>query len=227
MRSRNAFTLVEMLAVIAIMLILMTVTFGVFSMFRERTGPDAAVARIQAYLNAARSHAAATGRDTRIEFKFRDRSNKMMAGSTLTLQEYYCDENGNADWRDVPGSRSLAFRDRVYVCRGLPDVGSMAPPSPVDPDNPRPGDVTRWRQYEQQVASKVESHALSGDALKTAHDEFYLEFCPAGFPPANPRTDETDVVRDGLTIVEVAGRRVTGYAFYALNTNTGTRLVFE
>jgi len=228
MRSRNAFTLVEMLAVIGIMLVLMTVTFGMFRLFAERTGPDAAMARIQAFLNGARSHAAATGRDTRVEFKSRDTRNDMMEGSTLTLQEYYYNASSTTwDWRNVPGSRSLGFRDRTYVCRGLPNVGSVTPPAQVDPRDPRPEDVASWRQYEQQVLRKVESHVLSGNELKTEHDEFYIEFCPAGFPPARPRTRDADIVRDGLTIAQVAARRVTSHAFYALNINTGTRLVFE
>ncbi|HUU93632.1 MAG TPA: prepilin-type N-terminal cleavage/methylation domain-containing protein [Phycisphaerae bacterium] len=228
MRSRNAFTLVEMLAVVGIMLVLMTVTFGMFRLFAERTGPDAAMARIQAFLNGARSHAAATGRDARVEFKSRDTRNDMMQGSTLALQEYYYNaSNSRWEWRNVPGSQALAFRDGVYVCRGLPNVGSATPPPPVDPRNPRPDDVARWRQYEQQVFGKIETHALSGKELGAEHDGFYLEFCPAGFPPANPRTNDADIVQDGLTIIQLAGRRVTGHAFYALNTNTGTRLVFE
>jgi len=230
MRSKNAFTLVEMLAVVGIMLVLMTVTFGIFNLFAERTGPDAAMARIQAFLNAARGHAAASGRDTRIQFKFKDAGGKMMDGSTLTLQEYYYNPgNSTWAWRDVPGTSSLAFRDHVYVCYGLPNVGGMAPSAPINPMKPSPSDVARWQRYEQDVLARVENYALSGAELKAQHDGFYIEFCPAGFPPARPRTTPADgpIVQDGLTIVEVAGRRVTGHAFYALNTNTGTRLVFE
>ena len=130
MRSRNAFTLVEMLAVISIMLVLMTVTFGVFRTFAERTGPDAALARIQAVLNGARSYAATSGRDTRIMFRCKDNGGEMLEGSTLTFQEYY-EVNNTWDWRDVPGTRPVAFHDRVYVCNGLPEnlpsVGGKAP----------------------------------------------------------------------------------------------------
>ena len=231
MRSRNAFTLVEMLAVISIMLVLMTVTFGVFRTFAEQTGPDAALARIQAVLNGARSYAATSGRDTRIMFKSRSRANpsEMLEGSTLTLQEYYYYEANNTwDWRDVPGTRPVAFHDRVYVCNGLPDnltkVGGKAP---ANRTNPTPEDIVWWRDYEQQVLKDVRDHAMSGEKLDTEHDEFYIEFCPAGFPPVRPRTDNMPVVENGLTIVKVARRRVTAYAFYAINTNTGTRLIFE
>jgi len=229
MRSRNAFTLVEMLAVISIMLVLMTVTFGVFRTFAERTGPEAALARIQAVLNGARSYAATSGRDTRIMFRSRSRANpsEMLEGSTLTFQEYYCDEDGNAGWRDVPGSRPVAFHDRVYVCNGLPNVGGMAPASVADKTNPTPQDIVRWRDYEQRVLGKVQQYAMSGEKLDTKHDEFCIEFCPAGFPPARPRTDDMPVVESGLTVVKVARKRVTAYAFYAINTNTGTRLIFE
>jgi len=227
MRSRNAFTLVEMLAVISIMLVLMTVTFGVFRTFAERTGPDAALARIQAVLNGARSYAATSGRDTRIMFRCEDNGGEMLEGSTLTLQEYYCDEDGNAGWRDVPGTRPVAFHDRVYVCNGLPNVSAVAPGAPADRTNPTPQDIVRWRDYEQQVLGKVQREFMSGDKLKPEHDEFCIEFCPAGFPPARFRTDDMPVVENGLTVVKVARGRVTAYAFYAINANTGTRLIFE
>lgn len=225
MRSRNAFTLVEMLAVISIMLVLMTVTFGVFRTFAERTGPDAALARIQAVLNGARSYAATSGRDTRIMFRCKDNGGEMLEGSTLTLQEYYYYEDNNTwDWRDVPGSRPVAFHDRVYVCNGLPE---SLPSVPAHKTDPTPQDIVKWRQYEQQVLGKVGQYAISDDNLKDEHDEFCIEFCPAGFPPARPRTDDMPVVENGLTVVKVARGRVTAYAFYAINTNTGTRLIFE
>ncbi len=229
MRSRNAFTLVEMLAVISIMLVLMAVTFGVFRTFAERTGPDSALARIQAVLNGARSYAATSGRDTRIMFRCEDNGGKMLEGSTLALQEYYYYEDNNTwDWRDVPGSRPVAFHERVYVCNGLPNnlptVGGMAP---ADKTKPTPQDIVRWRDYEQQVLGKVGEWAMAGEKLKPEHDEFCIEFCPAGFPSARPRTDDMPVVENGLTVVKVARGRVTAYAFYAVNTNTGTRLIFE
>jgi len=225
--------LVEMLAVISIMLVLMTVTFGVFRTFAERTGPEAALARIQAVLNGARDYAATSGRDTRIKFRCEDDRSKMLEGSTLTLQEYYCDQDGNAwQWRDVPGTRPVAFHDRVYVCNGLPDnLPNVGGKAPANRTNPTPQDIVWWRDYEQQVLGRVQQYAMSGDKLKPDHDEFCIEFCPAGFPPARPRSlsppDDMPVVEDGLTIVKVARGRVTAYAFYAINTNTGTRLIFE
>jgi prepilin-type N-terminal cleavage/methylation domain-containing protein len=223
MRSRNAFTLVEMLAVISIMLVLMTVTFGVFRTFAERTGPDAALAQIQAVLNGARSYAATSGRDARILFRCKDNLKEMLEGSTLTLQEYY-EVNNTWQWRDVPGTRPVAFHDRVYVCNGLPE---NLPNVPAHKTNPTPQDIVEWRRYEQQVLGKVGQYAMSGEKLKPEHDEFCIEFCPAGFPPARPKTGGMPVVEDGLTIVKVARGRVTAYAFYAINTNTGTPLIFE
>ncbi len=232
MRSKNGFTLVEMLAVVSIMLVLMTVTFGIFRLFAERTGPDSAVARIQAFINGARSHAAATGRDTRIKFRSRPESggSEMLEGSTLVLQEYYYNTRDSQwDWRDVPGTLPHMLGTHVYVCKGLPDVGGIAPPAPADRLNPTINEITRWRQYEQEVLDKVADHAMSGTKLKPEHDMFFIEFCPAGFPPVRPRTTQAEgpMVQGGLTIVQVAGRTVTGHAFYAINTNTGTRLIFE
>ncbi len=226
MQSRNAFTLVEMLAVIGIMLILMTVSFGMFRLFAERTGPEAGLARIQAVINGARAYAATSGRYTRVTFKFRGTGNKVMEGSTLTVEECY--EVGNTwDWRAVPGSSPLAFHDRVYVCQGLPQGGAAAPGAVANRSNPNPSEIVRWREYEQAVLEDVEDHALSGDKLDTKHDGFCIEFCPAGFPPAKPRTTDMPVIDGGLTLVKVARGRVTTYAFYMINTNTGTRLIFE
>ena len=94
MRTRKAFTLIEMLAVIGIMLVLMVATFGAFSLFAERMGPGEAQATLQGYLNGARAYAAANGVKTRVEFSVNIVRNatgvsgpSMQDGTVVTIEE--------------------------------------------------------------------------------------------------------------------------------------------
>lgn len=230
MRSKNAFTLVEMLAVVGIMLVLMSVAFGVFSLFAERSSPEAAAAIIQAVLNNARDYAASNGVRTGIFFYAYepDRANPFQAQSTqlestiIRMMRWPADRDG---FEDIPGRIPVRLPERVYILKNLPTRGPGAAPPVKDPKSMTPEDMVKWRQYEQDILAAIQQHeALSGGDVDS--EVFYLEFGPAGYPPATPRNPRK-VIQNGLTIVKLAGPRVTAYAFYPLNTNTGTRLIFE
>ena len=238
MRSRKAFTLIEMLAVISIMLILMTVTFGMFRLFAERTGPDAVMSQIQAVIHSARDYAVSSGEvagvffysyepDTNNPFQtVQSTPRQPLEGTLIKILRWNASPPGC--FEEIPGYRPISLGNQTYVIREMPDVSNlMSGLQDLDRDNPNPADAVRWRQYEQKVMEEVSRHVFSGGAgtpLDTA--VFYIEFGPAGYPPGTPKR-AANTVQNGMTIVKVAGRRVTAYGFYQLNTNTGTRIFFE
>jgi len=222
MRRTKAFTLVEMLAVVSIMLILLAATFGIFGALAEQTGPDTVMATVQAMIHNARDYAATTGYPTRIEFRSVDRRDNPLESGTMMLQHLPPDENS---FRDIPGGRPVELPRGMFVLNGIPSGIPQAPTVGTGDVSDR--DVAEWRRYESNVYDKyLTPFALSGTDIKSAHQEFYVEFGPGGYRPANPQTSGT-LVEFGMTIVRVTGRRVVNYAFYRMNPNTGTRLVFE
>lgn len=232
MRSRKAFTLIEMLAVISIMLILMTVTFGMFRLFAERTGPDAVMSQIQAIIHSARDYATSNGQVAGVFFyayepdvsnPFLAQAGRPLEGTLIRILRWE-----NNAFVEIPGYRPISLGNQTYVVREMPDVSSLMSGLPtLNRDNPDPSAAVQWRQYEQKVMEEVSRHVFSGGSstqLDTA--VFYIEFGPAGYPPGTPK-QSASMVQNGMTIVKVAGRRVTAYGFYQLNTNTGTRMLFE
>lgn len=231
MRRQAAFTLVEMLAVIAIMLILMTAAFGMFSMFSEQIGPESVLATIQAVISGARDYAATHGVSTRLLFETTDENNaqELLDGTRITMQRWSTTDN---EWENIPGRRSVDLHGGMYVLREIPTISSVAGNMPTsNRTNPSPGDIEKWKQFERDVRDKVKAHGLDGGKLKSRseHNGFVIEFSPAGYPPAPGRehTTREPVVEDGLTIIRSIGEDVKGYAFYPINMNTGARHVFE
>jgi prepilin-type N-terminal cleavage/methylation domain-containing protein len=230
MRRYKAFTLVEMLAVVSIMLILLGVTYGIFSALAEQSGPDAVLVTVQAAVHNARDYAAGRGVHTRLVFRFKSEggSGDMLESSTMMLQYIPPGEPLQpGSFEDVPGRQPMALPPGLYICKGFP-TGMPAPPSVASGTNITQADVERWKKYEQDLLDEVARFAMSGTDLKNEHDEFYIEFEPSGYPPASPISSRTRIVEEGgLTIVRVAGKQVLGYAFFPFNPNTGTRLVFD
>ena len=228
MPRQTAFTLVEMLAVVAIMLILMVATFGMFNLFAERVGPESTAATLQALMSGARDYAASNSVYTRVVFRCTD-SAGTADGSILTI-EYL--PPGSTSWasgkQEIRGRSPLALHNQMYVMKEIPSLSVTVPAVPSDPKTLTPDQIKAWRDYDKGILDAVTAHALSGGTLKTT--VFYMEFDPAGYT----RTQSIDasvpvanLVQDGLTIVKVVGVRVTAYKLYPLNMNTGTLLVFE
>jgi len=240
MRSIRAFTLVEMLAVVSIMLILLGVSYGILTSLAQQTGPDAVLVTVQAAIHNARDYAAGRGVPARIEFRFTDPvSDAPMPSSTMRLQ-YWSDEF--KDWTDVPGREPFALPQGLYVCKGFPTSLPQSPTSvPDDPTKLTDEQVRQWQKHEQDVLDAVTQHALktSSPELKDEHDQFYIVYGPEGYPITpqdgarltNLKLQPGDLVgatgSAGLTLVRVSGTRVSAYAFYLWNQNAGTRLIFE
>jgi len=221
MRRLRAFTLVEMLAVVSVMLILLAATFGIFNALAQQTGPDAVMATVQAMIHNARDYAATTGYPTRIEFRCVDRRDNPLQSSTMMLQHLPPEENR---FVDIPGRRPVELPRGMFILNGIPPNMPSEPTVATGDVSDR--DVAEWRRYERSLLDAVTRFALSGTKIRSTHHKFYIEFGPGGYRPPNPQTKDP-LVEYGLTIVRVTGPRVLNYSLYHMNPNTGTRLVFE
>lgn len=227
MRTQKAFTLIEMLAVIGIMLVLMVAAFGAFNLFAERLGPDEAVASLQGILNGARGYGASNGVATRVEFSLNldpaERKPVMQDGTVVTIK--YLPPAGNsqsaADWREIPGMSRLTMGNGIIVIKGIPATTGVAAPTSTGS-----AQAAQWRTYEGQLLKKVNDTVLP---LRTSAPWPYIEFDPIGYLveslPDSTQRGMADV--QGLTVVQVVGNQVTQYRFFLLNAHSGTRLVFE
>jgi len=240
----RAFTLIEMLAVVSIMLILLGVSYAVLSSLAQQRGPEAVVVMVQAMIHNVRDYAAGNGVPARIEFRCTDPnpgSDEQVPSSMMRLQ-YWSEAFG--EWVDVPGRESVPLPKGIYVCKGFPS--SLPGPLSV------PGDVADltdkqvedWQAYEQEVLDEISKYAFpggSGPELKNEHDTFYIVYGPEGYPLSDSvklsnlgNMNSSEVVggtgtsgAPGLTLIRVSGVHVSSYAFYLWNPNTGTRLVFQ
>jgi prepilin-type N-terminal cleavage/methylation domain-containing protein len=243
MRSARAFTLVEMLAVVSIMLILLGVSYGVLNSLAQQTGPDAVLVTVQAMVHNARDYAAGNGVPTRVEFRCTEpNTNDQMPSSTMRLQ-YWTEEFGTGEWVDVPGRDPVALPQGIYICMGFPTgLPQLSLRSPDDPTDVTDEQVRQWQNYEQDVLDVVRDHTLKGGnstELQEEHNEFYIVYGPEGYPVDASRLallnmQAGEVVggtgtggAPGLTLIRVSGTRVSSYTFYLWNQNTGTRLIFQ
>lgn len=229
-RSHGGFTLAEMLAVIGIMLVLMVAAFGVFSTFAERLGPDTAVSSVQAMLNGARDYAATYGVTTQVMFSAMDpkEPSKQAEGTIMTLQYY--DPGSSQTVYDVLGRSPLTLRNQTFVCKDMPSFSGVSVPTAGDKYNPSEGDVKRWDDYYAARLKAVKDWAVvdSGGKIQTDHRKFYVVFEPSGYLAQDPpATMGGSMITVGLTVIQLGGGSVTGFAIYPMNPNSGTRLVFE
>ena len=227
-RSSKGFTLAEMLAVIGIMLVLVVATFGVFGLFAQRMGPGSAMATIQAMLNGARDYAATNGVLTRVQFSAD--ASKPEDGTTMTLQYKDPAASGATAWKAVRGRTAVSLKDRMFACRDMPTSLPTPPAAASNPRQVQEADVNLWKQYEKKMLEALTNFAYPGGQLGSNHTEFYAIFDPAGYLRIT-QDEASKCILYGLTVVQVVGyqptARVVAYAFYPINSNTGTRVVFD
>lgn len=244
MRSPRAFTLVEMLAVVSIMLVLLGVSYGILNSLAQQTGPDAVLVTVQAMVNNARDYAAGRGVPTRVEFRVTEPGTNDQMPSTAMILQYYTEEfSSTGEWVDVPGRDPVPLPQGLYVCKGFPStLPQLTLRVPDEADDLTDYQIQQWQSYEQDVLDAVKTHALGAGTsaeLKDEHDEFYIVYGPEGYPVAASmlttlNMQATEVVggtgtsgAPGLTIVRVSGTKVSAYTFYVWNQNAGTRLIFQ
>jgi len=240
MRPRSAFTLTELLAVLAIVLIVVAGSISVWLAMAGAVAPGQATSVVQAMLVGARDYAVSNGVMTRVVFE--NSLANVERGTTMYL-EYDTDPDPDptkVSWSRVPRRGPLNAGRQVFVLTGAPDLSSVpVPPVADDAENPDASDVAAWQTYRDDVSKELAEYAF-GDSNVNAEgyleinaafttgqegqDKFYVTFDAAGTLSVDP-TQATLL----LTIVQVAGtgRRVGEYQFYILNANTGTQLVFE
>ena len=222
MGARRGFTLAEMLAVVGIMLILMVAAFGVFTTFAERSGPETAVATLQAMLNGARDYAAANGVVAAVRFNA-DPAMKPQEGTMMRLCYRAA---GSTTWSDVRGRSAVSLGENLYACKDLP---ASLPALLNVGDAMDESQVADWKKgYEAKLTDPT-----TGEITKVAtqlSNNFYAVFDPSGgFQAQDP--SGAVCVQNGLTIVQMIKTstvtRVSAFALYPLNSMSGTRLIFD
>ena len=231
MRPRSAFTLTELLAVLAIVLIVVAGSISVWLAMAGTVAPGQATAVVQAMLVGARDYAVSNGVMTRVVF---ENSLANVEGGTTMYLEYDEDlDMAGFQKKRVPGRGPLNAGRQVFVLKDAPNL----PPTlsvAADAENPDPKVVQDWQDYRDDVSKALAQHAftnvdaagyLGTDAdFKPGQERFFVTFDATGTLSTDPLQAPTL-----LTIIQVpgAGRRVGEYQFYLLNANTGTQLVFE
>jgi len=227
-RAPRGFTLTELLAVLAIVLIVVAGSIGVWLAMAGAVAPGQATAVVQAMLVGARDYAVSNGVMTRVVFK-NDLAN-IENGTTMYYEAW---DRVTSLWKRVPGRGPLDAGRQVFVLKDAPNL----PPTlsvAADAENPDPKVVQDWQDYRDDVSKALAQHAftnvdaagyLGTDAdFKPGQERFFVTFDATGTLSTDPLQAPTL-----LTIIQVpgAGRRVGEYQFYLLNANTGTQLVFE
>ena len=235
-RAPRAFTLTELLAVLAIVLVVVAGSIGVWLALAESVGPGQAATVVQAMLAGARDYAVTNNVMTRVVFK-NDLAD--VERGTEMYFEYDADRNpAEPNWERVPRRRSEYAGSQVFVLSGAPDLSSVTVPSvAANAENPAASDVAAWQTYRDNVSKALAQHAFSSvdtngyvgpdTNFKSDQEKFYVTFDATGTLALDLNPGEANPTM--LTIVQVpgAGRRVGEYRFYILNANTGTQLVFE
>jgi len=232
-RAPRGFTLTELLAVLAIVLIVVAGSISVWLAMAGAVAPGQATAVVQAMLVGARDYAVSNGVMTRVVFENSLANVENVENGTTMYLEYDTNPNPTqVSWSRVPRRGSLNAGRQVFVLTGAPNL----PPTlsvAADAENPTASEVKDWQKYRDDVSKELAKHAftnvnaegyLETDAdFKSTQAKFFVTFDAAGTLSVDPATPLL------LTIVQVAGagRRVGEYQFYLLNANTGTQLVFE
>jgi prepilin-type N-terminal cleavage/methylation domain-containing protein len=229
MRLSKGFTLAELLAVIAIMLFLMVAAFGVYGTLAQRMGPDSAMSTIQAMLNGARDCAATNGTYAKIQFA--TDPNNVTNGTVMTLMYWYQNPISKAwSWTVVPGTLPVALHNQLMVHSGMPtQMGTVPTTTASNTQAPSDSDLLAWKNYETDCLTKVDAFVMSGGKpIETTG--FRIIFDPSGYL-SNIDPDNSASPPYGapyaMTIFQVAGNKVGGYAFYPINAISGTRIVFD
>ena len=218
-RAPRGFTLTELLAVLAIVLIVVAGSISVWLAMAGAVAPGQATSVVQAMLVGARDYAVSNGVMTRVVF---ENSLANVEGGTTMYLEYDEDlDMAGFQKKRVPGRGPLNAGRQVFVLTGAPDLN----PSEVAD---REAVIKKLASYAFTNVDTDTGYLKANAAFRTdqpRQDTFYVTFDAAGtlaadVSPANPSL---------LTIVQVpgAGRRVGEYQFYILNANTGTQLVFD
>ena len=231
-RAPRGFTLTELLAVLAIVLVVVAGSIGVWLALAGTVAPGQATAVVQAMLVGARGYAVSNGVMTRVVFE--NSLANVENGTTMYFEYDVNRDPASPDWQRIPRRGSMNAGRQVFVLTGAPDLPS-APSVADDAENPDASDVAAWQTYRDNVSKELAEYAFGDNnvnnvgyleadaAFTTGQDNFYMTFDATGTLAVDPPNPSL------LTIIQVpgAGRRVGEYRFYILNANTGTQLVFE
>ncbi len=235
-RAARGFTLTELLAVLAIVLVVVAGSIGVWLALAETVAPGQATTVVQAMLVGARDYAVTNNVMTRVVF---ENSLANVEGGTMMYLEYDEDlDMAEFQQKRVPRRSPMNAGRQVFVLTGAPDLSSVTVPDvAADAENPDASDVADWQTYRDNVSKELAEYAFTNvnagylgtdAAFKTTpadQGKFYVTFDATGTLAVDASPPNPSV----LTIIQVpgAGRRLGEHRFYVLNVNTGTQLVFE
>jgi len=209
--SAPGFTLTEMLAVLGIILIIGTVTVSAFMSLGQQQGPERGAAVLQSAIVGARSLAVETHHKTRLAIS----SVWTQDGSSvLTMQEFARNpQTGQQEWIS-------AQRSPVELPVGVYALNVDFPAVPSDA-----------LDMNDAICSALTDSVMStggsgGPNFKMDKRQCFVQFTPEGTLDWGSFSDP-QAVDSQLVLVRLGGDRIAAYSSYVLNTNTGTRLVFE
>ena len=230
--SAPGFTLTEMLAVLAIMLIAVSISFATLLVLAEQQGPESGSAVLQAATVSARALAVSSFHKTRLVI----RSDWELGGSSVIELHEYAQKNpwegqNNYEWMKAPVAFELNpetgqhERKAPYPARLLPagvyafkSVGATTL-------------VTDEDSYKATCASLSAALWVPGSGSESPHfaegtNECFVQFTPEGTVDWDSFGDEK-AVNSQIILLTIAGGQVKDWSAYVINSNTGTRLVFE
>lgn len=200
MKRHSAFTLVELLTVMGIMIVLMGGMVGVVSLLGGQQGAESGARILQSMLVAAREYAVSNKCQARLKITYDE--NAKDVGSMMYI-EYK--KAGSNKWAMDYDRAVTKLPAHTYVL-GLNDVGNL-------------GNLDS-EQGRRAVPEKLAKALTSDGEPKTKN--LTVTFTPSG--TVDTGQDEDVVV---FVVVKAEGEQVGDFAFYGMNPNTGARLVFE
>ncbi len=251
MRAKRAFTLTELLAVLGIMLVMVLGAVGVLVGLAGQMGPGRAVNSLQSMVYAARETAATRLTDAKLVFRVNDDTQDTIREGSYVAIWYRNPESD--EYEPLPYIEPVNLGTNLYVIRlGADDMSNMPELHDIECndcgtefDFPTGGDAgsltctgcgstnLNYKHREQQLHEWLTAHVTGGTPPRVlaSHTDFELTVHAGGHIDVvvdnEQSPDYASAVPVVLVIVQFSGGQVRGHAYYPMNLNTGTRLVFE
>jgi len=214
-RSRTSvpgFTLTELLAVLAIMLVVVSISFATLLVLSEQQGPESGAAVLQAATVGARDRAVTGLCKTRLVIH----STWQQSGgsSTVEIQDFVQNpQTGKDEWK-------ASSRPKTNLPEGIYAFNVTIPYL-----------ANTESEYMATCTALTEAVWVKGTGTTEPHfkdevAECFIQFGPDGTVDWQS-FGESGAISLGPVLVRIAGDRVAAWSYYLINSNTGTRLVFE
>ena len=210
--SAPGFTLTEMLAVLAIMLVVLSVSFATLLVLAEQQGPESGSAVLQAAIVGARDRAV-TGL-CKARLVIHSTWQQSGGSSTVEIQDFVQNpQTGKDEWK-------ASSRPKTNLPEGIYAFNVTIPYL-----------ANTESAYLATCTALTEAVWVKGTGTTEPHfkdevAECFIQFGPDGTVDQDSFV-EPGAISLGPVLVRIAGDRVAAWSYYLINSNTGTRLVFE